>query len=515
MNRAPHSPDEHAGQPGQAAADLPPEIFRQAVAQADTAISITDTHANILYVNDAFARVTGYARGEAVGQNESILSNHTTPPEVYADMWKALSAGQAWTGRLLNRRKDGSQYLAELAITPVLDSAGRTANYLGMHRDVSELHSLARQVRNQKALIESVVDGAPLALALLDRDGQVILDNQEYKKLIPALGVAEPAHLLLEAALPDWREELLAKDEPLGFPARELRIDRPGAVAPRWYSCATLPIATQDERTDGFYEQAPKHYLLLVASDVTALRQGQERARLAALRSLLAEEEHAASLRESLSAALFRLEGPLNIMASAIGMLRSRGEPAMSAALESALSEGRSQVEDLRRLIPHDNHEAAAPVNVNEVLRDVLDVCTPALLKNGITVTWQPCATLPGIVGRPIQLRTLFKALVDNAVDAMSQRGWRQRDLSLTTTWKRDAVQVTVDDSGPGVPPDLRLKIFEPFFTTRGQNGQHLGTGLVRAQQAVMDHGGVLDILDAPGGGCRALVELPVWSELE
>lgn len=485
--------------------DLPPEIFRQAVAQADMAISITDPAATILYVNEAFTRVTGYSPAEAIGQNESILSNQTTPRTVYADMWRALARGQSWSGRLLNRRKDGGQYLAELNITPVLDAAGRIVHYLGMHRDISELHSLASQVRNQKALIESVVDAAPVALALLDESGRVVLDNQEYKKLFADLGVAEPAHLLLATALPDWRQQLLGQAAATLAP-RELRIDRPGGAAPRWFSCSAQAIATLDERADGFYETEPQHYLLFLASDVSALRQGQEKARLAALRSLMAEEEHAAALRESLSAALYRLEGPLNVMHSAVAMLKSR-EPATSAALEAALAEGRAHLEGLRRLMPHDGQEAPALVNINEALRDVLDVCTTRLLANGITVTWQPCPSLPGLMGRPIQLRALFKALVDNAIDALSERGWRQRELSLSSAVVGDQIRVCIDDKGPGIPPELQLKVFEPFFTTRRQ---HLGTGLPRAQQAASEHGGFLELLEAPGGGCRALVELPL-----
>ncbi|MGB4674690.1 MAG: nitrogen fixation negative regulator NifL [Azovibrio sp.] len=504
--------------PPKACTDLPPEIFRQAVAQADVAISITDPRANILYVNEAFTRVTGYSPVEAEGKNESILSSRTTPREVYQEMWHSLSSGRPWTGRLLNSRKDGSQYLAELAIAPVLDEAGNIAHFLGMHRDVSELHSLANRVRNQKALIESVVDGAPVALALLDETGRVVLDNQEYKKLLTDLGggepAREPAHVLLEAALPAWREELLGQAGPARLPPRELRIDRPGGALPRWFSCSALPIAAQDERADGFYAEASRHYLLLVASDVSALRLGQEQARLAALRSLMAEEEHAAALRESLSAALYQLEGPLNVMSSAINMLCSR-EPAMSGALSSALSEGRRHLEELRQLIPHDTREAAAPVNINEVLRDVLDVCTPRLLANGIIVTWQPMPTLPGILGRPMQLRSLFKVLVDNAIDALSQRGWKQREMSLSSALVGEQIRVCIDDRGPGIPAELQLKVFEPFFTTRGKQGQHLGTGLPRAQQAVTDHGGFLDLLDAPGGGCRAQVDLPLQGGLE
>jgi nitrogen fixation negative regulator NifL len=356
----------------------------------------------------------------------------------------------------------------------------------------------------RRVLVELVVDEAPMALALLEESGKVTLDNKEYKKLCAELGTAEPARQMLDMARPDWRATLLGAAASGGFRALELHIDRPGGAA-RWFSCSAIPLVTEDE---GCVKAKRRPYLLLVISDISALRQEQERARLSALRALLAEEEHAAVLRESLSAALYRLEGPLNVMNSAIGMLRNR-EPAMSGALSSALEEGRARLEELRQLIPLGAREATAPVNLNEVLRDVLDVSTARMLKNGVTISWRPAVALPAILGRPLQLHALFKALVDNAIDALSGRGWKTRDISLATLLAQDCVQVIIDDRGPGLPAALRLKVFEPFFTTRHAQG-HLGTGLSRALQVAIEHGGALELRDAPGGGCRALVDLPL-----
>ncbi|MDR3213706.1 MAG: nitrogen fixation negative regulator NifL, partial [Azoarcus sp.] len=352
------------------------------------------------------------------------------------------------------------------------------------------------------ALVESVVEEAPIALALLDENGEVFLDNREWRKLAADLGAPDAARLLLDTALPDWGKCLLGTASREGFHALELRIDAPSGKAPRWLSCSVLPIAAPDTRST--------RCLLLAVNDVSALRQGQEKARLAALRGLIAEEEHAAVLRESLSAALYRLEEPLNVMHSAVGMLRNR-EPVMSGALALALEEGRARLEELRQLIPLGEHEAVTPVNLNEVLRDVLEVCIPRLLSNGITINWRPTATLPAVLGRPMQLHSLFKALVDNAIEAVSQSGWKTRDIALSTTLSENYVQIAIDDRGPGIPAELRLKAFEPFFTTWVSRSQrHLGTGLSRALQVTAGHGGTLELRDAPGGGCRALVELPV-----
>ncbi|HPU79986.1 PAS domain S-box protein, partial [Accumulibacter sp.] len=139
-----------------------PQVFQHTVNQADMAISITDVRGNILYVNPAFTRVTGYGSDEAIGKNQSILSNQSMPRAFYQSLWQQISRGEPWGGRLVNRRKDGSKYLAELSISPVVNGAGEVLNYLGMHRDITEVQRLEYQVRNQKALIESVVDAAPV-----------------------------------------------------------------------------------------------------------------------------------------------------------------------------------------------------------------------------------------------------------------------------------------------------------------------------------------------------------------
>ena len=484
---------------------LPPEAYRQAVDQADLAISITDAKANILFANEAFTRVTGYATDEIIGKNESMLSNHTTSGDLYKTMWKELSAQRPWSGKLLNRKKEGDLYLAELTISPVVDATGKTTHFLGMHRDVTELHSLERVIRNQKKLIESVVDSAPMAFALLDQNGRVILDNQEYKKLVSDLHLKEPAHALLDNVLPQWQENLLKQPELCSFANREARVDRAGG-RPRWLSISATLIEMNSDCADNYFCTGGLPGLLLVISDVSSLREEQERARTSALQAVMADEERTAAIREGLSAAIFRLEEPMNIMASAASVLQRR-DPASAGILQQALAASREHMEALRQVIPQSPQEIVLSTNLNEILRDVLEICTPRLLGAGIVVDWQPAATLPPMIGRPRQLRMLFKALVDNAIEAMNIKGWKRRELSLSSTVKRDCIVISISDSGPGIPLEWRHKAFEPFFTAKNSSGRHIGTGLSRAQQVVADHGGIIDLEESPSGGCAAIVE--------
>lgn len=500
-----------------APAAIHPRVFQQTVDQADTAISITDVHGNILYVNPAFARVTGYAVDEAAGRNESMLSNKTTPPEVYKSLWQHISRGEAWSGRLVNRRKDGSKYLAELNISPVVDATGEIVNYLGMHRDITAMHRLECEVKNQKALIESVVDAAPMVIALLDVDDRVVLDNHEYKKLQADLGMAEPAPMLMTAIRAGLESEAVNGRRNSGyvFLDREVRLDLPGGKAPRWFSCSGSPVHEDDSGADAFFAGGGRNYLLLVAKEITGLRAEQEKGRVAALQVVMAEEDRVSALRESLSAATFRLEGPLNMMASVVGMLARRNGEAdpMAVALAGAMASGQQALAELRAMVPAETREPSGAINVNELLRDVLDLSTRRLLASGVSVAWKPQAMLPTLQGYPNKLRAMFKALIDNAIEAMSARGWRERELTLITRAQLGGIEIVIEDSGPGIPPAQQLKVFEPFYTTKrestGQSG-HLGTGLSAAQQTAADHGGTIEIDPGKAAGCRVRVLLPV-----
>jgi two-component system cell cycle sensor histidine kinase/response regulator CckA len=126
-----------------------------AVEQAAEAIVVTDPEGSIAYVNPAFETVTGYRRDEALGENPRILKSGKQDAEFYRALWETLTRGEAWMGRFINRRKDGTLYEAEAVISPVRDSAGRIVNFVAVQRDVTRERQLEDQVR-QSQRIEAV-----------------------------------------------------------------------------------------------------------------------------------------------------------------------------------------------------------------------------------------------------------------------------------------------------------------------------------------------------------------------
>ncbi|MFA6119925.1 MAG: EAL domain-containing protein [Sideroxydans sp.] len=122
----------------------------QAIEQSPESIVITNTEANIEYVNDAFVHNTGYSREEVIGKNPRFLHSGKTPQRTYEELWAQLSAGKSWEGKLYNRRKDGSEYIEHAVIGPIRQPDGSITHYVAVKEDITaklladaEIHRLA------------------------------------------------------------------------------------------------------------------------------------------------------------------------------------------------------------------------------------------------------------------------------------------------------------------------------------------------------------------------------------
>jgi PAS domain S-box-containing protein len=126
-----------------------------AIEQAGEAVFVTDRDGLIQYVNPAFESVTGWPREEALGKTPRILKSGAQDPRFYEALWRAITAGRTWNGRLVNRRRDGTQYTEEATISPVRDPSGTVTNFVAVKRDISGQLALESQLR-QAQKMESV-----------------------------------------------------------------------------------------------------------------------------------------------------------------------------------------------------------------------------------------------------------------------------------------------------------------------------------------------------------------------
>ncbi len=129
-----------------------------AIEAAANGILITDRHGNIQWSNPAFTHMTGYSAAEALGQNMRLLKSNEQPPEFYRQLWETIVAGQVWHGELVNRRKDGSRYVEEQTITPVLDRSGYVAHFIAIKQNITERKQAEESLRASEVRFRTVAD---------------------------------------------------------------------------------------------------------------------------------------------------------------------------------------------------------------------------------------------------------------------------------------------------------------------------------------------------------------------
>jgi len=126
-----------------------------AIEQANESVIITDQAGIVEYVNPAFTRTSGYSREEIIGKNPRLLRSGKHDISFYRTMWRTITSGRVWQGRIINRRKDGTLFTEMATISPVRDVTGKITHYVAVNRDVShevELESKLRQAQKMEAI---------------------------------------------------------------------------------------------------------------------------------------------------------------------------------------------------------------------------------------------------------------------------------------------------------------------------------------------------------------------------
>ncbi len=144
--------------------------------EAQEGITVTDEHGNILRVNQAFSRITGYVADEVIGKNPRILKSGKQDPEFYINMWQTIAQNGAWEGEIWNRRKSGEIYPEYLTVTAVKDAAGKVTNYVGTFNDITLSKASIEEIKNL-AFFDPLTR-LPNRRLLLDRLGKALASSR-------------------------------------------------------------------------------------------------------------------------------------------------------------------------------------------------------------------------------------------------------------------------------------------------------------------------------------------------
>ncbi len=225
--------------------------------------------------------------------------------------------------------------------------------------------------------------------------------------------------------------------------------------------------------------------VVLVFRDVTDLRRRDA--------ALMAHEKLAIAGRLSASIA-HEIHNPLDSVANLHYLMANETDPALQQRYLGMAQQELNRTLQISRAMLGLYREPKAPVEVElrELLTSVLLLLDRQLKDQSVTVE-RKLGEGVSVQGFPGELRQVFTNLITNAAEASGPGGRAQVLLepSLPAD-NRSGATVTITDSGPGIPPELRAKLFQPFFTTKGEQGTGLGLWVSRG--IVEKHGGTIEL---------------------
>lgn len=169
------------------------QMLAAAIASAPTGVVIADPHrpdCPIVFMNPAFATITGYGPADVLGRNCRFLQGRDTDPATVARLRAAIAARRPVTVELLNHRRDGTRFWNELRVSPVLDDAGQLLCFIGIQHDITARRRAEARQRRAQARAEQANRSKSDFLAFISHEIRT-----------PMNGVMGTIGLLLETAL--------------------------------------------------------------------------------------------------------------------------------------------------------------------------------------------------------------------------------------------------------------------------------------------------------------------------
>jgi two-component system NtrC family sensor kinase len=244
------------------------------------------------------------------------------------------------------------------------------------------------------------------------------------------------------------------------------------------------------------------------------LRELTERSRL---EQQLRRAEKLSALGQMISGVVHELNNPLTVSGALVELVLMDKTLSTAARnhLKTASSEHQRAARMLRNFLnlAREGGPGKEAINLNELVRNVVELRRADFMKANVTLELMLDSELPCLLASADQIQQILIILINNSLQAMDGLAEAQT-LRVSTRQLSSHVALTVEDSGPGVPAQLREKIFEPFFTTKPA-GIGTGLGLSVAHTYVMEHQGRISYEQSKLGGACFTVELSTLLKME
>jgi PAS domain S-box-containing protein len=533
--------------------------FAVAVRATRTAMLIADARQSdcpIVFVNDAFCRMTGYGRDEVIGRNCRFLQGPATDPATVAAIRARLLAGEGLESKIVNYRKNGEAFWNQLLIEPVRDAVGVLTHFVSNQTDVTEARAARIELLDQNATLVALSDRLSerarelaeanqrlqteieerrrveealkrsqttvdqVRVALLEREAHlrsVLATVPEAAIVIHATGVVQSFSPAAERLFGFSAEEVIGRDVTMLMPTPHR--EQHGAYLARYFATGERRVIGRGRvvvgvRRDGV--QFPmelsvgemmvggKRAFIGFIHDLTE-RQATQR-QMEVLRAELIHMSRFTAMGEMASTLAHELNQPLTAVVSYLNGCRRLIDGAetlqnlmirdgMERAADQAMRAGQI-ISRLRQFVARRESQRQRE-NLAKLVDDASALALVGVKQTGVTVATSFESTLTMVLVDKVQIQQVILNLMRNAIEAMQET--ERRDLTVSTARvDRETVEVRVTDTGPGIAPAIASQLFQPFVTTKPQG---MGVGLSISRTIIEAHGGRLWAEANPHGG--------------
>jgi two-component system cell cycle sensor histidine kinase/response regulator CckA len=488
-------------------------LLESAVVHAHDAVVILEAQPRVgsgwavLYVNDAFCRMTGYDWDEVVGRSLHFLRGPGSDPESLGAIREAMAHGRPLQVELRNYRKDGAEFWVDLSLVPVPDPSGLAAHWVMIQRDITDRKKAVDAVRRSEALFRGVFETAPAGVALTNAEGRHVECNPTFAAMV-GRSVEELQKLTADDLIhPDDRAEHRRLRAEVRAGTRDryshaMRYARPdGATVWVEFSFAVIRGA------GGGFE-----YGLGVALNVTERR---------TLEDQLRHAQKMEAVGQMAGGVAHDFNNLLTAVLCNLALVRLPEDHPSAAHLAAAEQAAGRAAEVTGKLLGYArrNQLVSVPVHPCDAFEEAVGLLRHTLdPRIKIAVAVDPdCVPLQA---DPALLSQVMLNLCLNARDAMPGGGTLTLAAGVADVTEAEAaahagegragrfVRLSVGDTGHGMTDEVKARVFEPFFTTK-EIGKGTGLGLPMVHGIVKQHHGWIAVTSVPGAGTRLDLYFP------
>jgi len=464
-------------------------IQTTAMEAAANGIVITDPDGIILWVNPALIALSGYAEEEILGQPMNLFSSGKQDQDFYRQMWAVILAGQMWQGEIVNRRKDGSLYIEQQTIAPVIGEAGKISHFIAIKHDITEQKQAAEAQRKSDEKFRILADWTYDWELWIDPDAKIIYTSPSSERITgygPEEFMANPDLLLAivhsddKAAFIDHHYRV--HDKGIGVMSSEFRVmRRDGRVC--WIEHVCRPLFDAENRYLG---RRISNRDISERKKIEAEIQERNRREKQLIQMLHTTQlEIARDLHDTIGQNIGYLRMKLDYLDEKSPPYREQDLKAELSRMTQVANESYDLVRGTLAIL-----QVKGPSDLIQLFKKYADQIVE---RSELRVEFNNSGDAGELSAH--QMRQIFYIFREALSNIEKHSGASQARVDVR--WEIDTLTISIQDNGSG---------FDPLTTPT--YGGHYGLKFMRERTEMMD--GSLLITAEPGAGTHLLISIPV-----